>query len=128
LSTIKKIIEAFYDDKCQKVWRTWVDLKQTSGLSSGALSKHIKELVRQEVVKGEVKVNEKNRLKVFYTYTEKAFHIKGKEKPSLSPCCRIYIDKKTNKKYWQWGFLKKGKGKKRYFVEDSKDPYIYSES
>ena len=53
------------------------ETKRISVLSSGALSEFIKELVRQGVVKGEAKLNEKNRLQTFYAYTEKSFYMKG---------------------------------------------------
>lgn len=118
LETTENVIRAFYDTENKKISRTWNDLLEITGLSKGALSKHLKELVRQDVVKGVVKTH-KNRLTIFYVYTKKVFRIKGKTLPEEIPgnVCRIWFNDKGIKG-WQWGYMKKSKGGHKYFVAE----------
>lgn len=115
LQTVKNIVLAFYDDD-KKKQRTWTKLRELTRLSSGALSKHLRELVKQGVVKGEVKINDKNNMQVFYEYTEEFFVVEGKEDSTLIPAGRVYSDKKRIIGV-QWGYMKKGKSGRRYFVK-----------
>ena len=118
LESIEDIMRSFYNNKNKKTQRTWNDLKRVTMLSSGALSKHLKELVRQGVVKGIVRVHE-NRLTIFFEYTEKVFRIKGKILPEEIPgnVCRIWFNDKGIADY-EWGYMKKAKGGNKYFAAE----------
>lgn len=95
----------------------WTGLLEKTRLAKGTLDKWLKELVRQSVVKGEVRVVN-NRLIPFYTYNRKPFFMEGKEETSVEEACRVYFSDKEGIVGYQWGFLKKGKGKSRYFVPE----------
>jgi DNA-binding Lrp family transcriptional regulator len=114
LRTIETIIRAFYNDKSEKQERTRNELKQVTKLSSGVLSKHIKELICQGVIKGTVKIIQ-NRQTICYEYTENFIEIKGKRPQSMIDTCRITFNHKGIVGY-QWGYLKKGRGGAEYFI------------
>jgi DNA-binding Lrp family transcriptional regulator len=118
LQTIDDILRAFYNEKHEKEPRKWNDLMKITGLSNAVLSKHLRELIRQGVVKGEVRVPE-NKMEIFYEYTGKAYIVEGQE-PKLKEVTRIWFDKmgKEGAVKVEQGFLKKGKGGSRYFVEE----------
>jgi hypothetical protein len=118
LETIDDILRAFYNGKHEKIPRKWNDLLAITGLSNAVLSKHLRELIRQGVVKGEVKAPE-NTMEIFYEYTGKSYVVKGRT-PKLKEVTRIHFDKKGKDGIVkiEQGFLKKGKGKSRYFVKE----------
>lgn len=104
----------------------WKGLLEKKICSQGALDKWLKELVEQDVVKGEVKVvktKKGKRLIPFYTYNRKHFWIEGKEKIYPQEVCRIYFTEKGIVDY-EYGYLKKGKGRSLYFVtSEGKKPH-----
>lgn len=125
LKTIEKIITAFYDEKYEKTSRMWGDLKKITKLSSGILSDYVKELVRQNVIKGYVRVYE-NRLRMFFEYTDNPFVIEGRI-PKSDGAIRIRFVKKKGKIVgYERGHMKKGKYSRkekkyvRYFVKEEK--------
>ena len=128
LETIYDILRAFYNERNEKTPRTWNDLTRITRLSSGTLSKYLKELVRQGVVRGiigihkeekekdgEIKIRE--RLIPFYEYTEGFLSIKGKKRTAEKipgNVCRIWFNDKGIAKY-ELGSIRKKYGK-QYFV------------
>jgi hypothetical protein len=116
LATIQKILSAFFNEKEERIALTWAQLKQITKISQPALSKYMKELVAQNVIKGQSKVDNE-RLKVFYEYDGKqSFEIKGKKQVKVIETARIFHSEKGIEAV-KWGYLKKGKGKKFYFTE-----------
>jgi hypothetical protein len=143
LATIKKIVNAFYDkDKGAHMCfpRTWGNIKRLTGLSAGVLSKHMRTLINQDVVKVEKKLGEDGKLKTFYTYTRKAFTIEGKigqtevgkvpvetgegtievytfvpkegsKQPSTVPAARVHFDRSVVKDV-EWGYSRRGRKRK----------------
>jgi hypothetical protein len=81
-------------------------------LSSGALSKHLRELVSQGVVKRKIIINEKNSMREVYEYTEKFLVVRGKQPQAVeTDVLRVFhIDKKTS--IAQWGYTKKARKRK----------------
>jgi len=117
LETKDVIIRAFYDTQNERTPRTWNALLEITGLSRGALSKHLKELVRQGVVEGYVKVYH-DRLTTFYEYTEKFFRLKGKIPPGEIRGNVCQIEFRPDGLYAKWGHMKKGKHGSTYFVAE----------
>lgn len=118
METIDDILRAFYNEKHEKQPRKWNDLLEITGLSNAALSKHLRELIRQRVVRGEVRVeNRDSPMETFYEYTGKAFKITGRT-PKLTEVSRVYHAKGVGVVKIEQGFLKKGKGGSRYFVKE----------
>ncbi|MGA2308746.1 MAG: hypothetical protein ABSG57_04250 [Candidatus Bathyarchaeia archaeon] len=111
LRTKEKIIRAFYDEN-EKKHRSWSELKSLTKLSSGALSKHLRELVSQGVVKRKIIINEKNSMREVYEYTEKFLVVRGKQPQAVeTDVLRVFhIDKKTS--IAQWGYTKKARKRK----------------
>jgi hypothetical protein len=109
------IVSAFYDaDGTGKHTRTWGQLKELTGLSSGALSKHLKELLLDNVicrhknwqpVRGKTGVHPTSS----YEITGKSIEVEGKQSQTLEDDCRIYMIDKRIVGY-QVGYLKKGFG------------------
>jgi DNA-binding Lrp family transcriptional regulator len=90
---------AFYTDD-KKEFKTWAKLKEITKLSNGTLSKYIKELIEEEVVRGEVKVVN-NRLETLYEYTQKGVRMTGKPYrfwKSGRPQKRLADERKRKKK------------------------------
>jgi DNA-binding Lrp family transcriptional regulator len=114
LKTMKEISYAFYDEKDNKHQRTMKELKQITGLSSGVLSKHVRELVKQDVIRGTIKV-QNNRLTAFFEYNDRAaVKLEGKKPEKIKEAARIYMSDKE--RIVQLGHLVKGKGKSQRFI------------
>ena len=95
----------------------WKRLLEKKVCSKGALDKWLKELIRQNVVEGKIRVVN-NRFIPFFTYTRKFFFMKGKEETSVREACRVWFSEKKGIVGYQWGYLKKGRGNSRYFVPE----------
>jgi len=74
-STLSVVSACYEDDGITKKGRTWGELMRITGLSRGALSKHLKRLIVQGVIKP--KVNE-NNLRIFYEVTGNGITVKGR--------------------------------------------------
>jgi len=127
LQTIEKIVGAFYDENFEKRALTRKQLVELTGLSRVTLWKYMKELIRQGVIRGEVKVID-DSMEIIYEYTEKGYEIKGRT-PKIVDAARIKdevvsVDEETRertiKRTITPGILKVGKGGVRYFVERKK--------
>lgn len=103
LNTIQTIIEAFYDEQDNKQTRTWRELQQTAGLSAGALSKHLRDLIGQGVIK---------KVPAHYEYTERPVNIKGKKHRKVQEVIRFYKSRQNPKDIkYQLGYLTKPKAR-----------------
>lgn len=111
LNTMEIIAKAFYDEQYNKRRRTWRELKRMTGLSDGAISKHLKELIRQGVVKRVFAVTH-------YEYTGESVDIKGKKRQKMVEGARFYKNMRDSKdiQYQEGHFTKPkaGSTKKRF--------------
>lgn len=87
-----------------------MEIKQLTGLSKGILSKHIRELVKQGVIKGEVRVAN-NKLTMFFTATGKPYVTEGKIEDIDADV--IYVDPDYPSIIYERASMKKLKGGKR---------------
>jgi hypothetical protein len=117
LNSKKRILNAFYDvDEIEKHTRTWKQLKELTELSSGALSKHLKELLLGNVVcrrKSWESVQGKTHVHPIslYEITGKPIEITGKER-AVEEAVRFYQIEKEITVPYQWGHLKRGRGER----------------
>jgi DNA-binding transcriptional ArsR family regulator len=118
LETMKKIAAAFFNEKHEKVPRTWSELQDLTELSKGTLSKYTRELSRQGVIKTERRINNRSRFQTFYELTNATFQIKGKKDLALKPAYRIYHTKKHVVAV-ESGYTKRTRSGKRYFVRNT---------
>ena len=101
LNTMETITRAFYDEQYNNRRRTWRELKQMTGLSNGALSKHLKELIDQHVVRRVPAVT-------YYEYTGESVCIKGKKRQKMQEVTRFYKSRQNPKDIrYQEGYLTK---------------------
>lgn len=77
IKTMGTIVESLYDEQANCIWRTVLEITRATGLSRGVLSRHIRELVKQGVIKGEVRVAG-DRLTMFFAATGKPYVTEGK--------------------------------------------------
>lgn len=110
---ITEVLYAFYDEKQEKQERTWKELLAIFGKKrKGTLHKHLVELIRQGVVKGEIKA-QNGKLENFFKYTEKAVEIEGKapirEKEAL------FVPKDKVPKEFCTGYIIYRRGKRPYW-------------
>ena len=145
LQTVEKICSSFLDKPSKSlVWRTQSEISKYSNLSKASVSNYLSELVRQGVVKGEIRVDETGRLTPYYIYTGKCYEIIGKigeneiketrkkdgthqyafapkegsKQPSAIPTARIVYD--DNGISAQWGVSKRGKPRRKNEMELTK--------
>lgn len=95
-NTVRQIICALYDEKNNKQKLTIGEIRQKTGLSKSVLSKHIKELVKQEVIRGTIEVRKSDkseRLEAVYEHNEKIMYkLKGKKVSVPEEAVRFYYD------------------------------------
>jgi DNA-binding Lrp family transcriptional regulator len=126
LATMKTIVNA-----CSEKPMSVKQLKQATKLSASALSKHLRELIRQGVIKGKVVLNEANRMEDVFTHNPSAaLKMKGKKPQSVEETFRIYVPKdRKQRRFIQHGYtrtvrgvqdkLQRKKSKRKRFVPDS---------
>lgn len=111
LKTKEKIVRAFYDkDGVYTQRRTWKELKRLSKLSSGAVSKHLKDLVKQEMVVGKVIIDEKGSMKTVFEYNpDKCLDVKGDDRREVYTERNdvVRIDKSIQPYGATWGHYKR---------------------
>lgn len=145
LQTVHRIGSSFLDKSSKSlVWRTQSEISKYSNLSKASVSNYLPELVRQGVVKGEIRVDETGRLTPYYIYTGKCYEIIGKiceneikeirkkdgthqyafapkegsKQPSAIPAARLEVD--DNGIFVQWGVSKRGKPRRKNEMELTK--------
>ena len=96
LNIVVTLVTAFYTEEDGKQPRTWGFLLEALTKKLGkpktqpqkkTLHKYLVELIRQGIVRGEVKAVD-NRLVTFFEYTEALFHLKGKKRLSIKPATK----------------------------------------
>jgi len=116
LATMKKIMKA-----CDEKSMNMKELKRATKLSTGALSEHLRELIRQGVIGGRVVVNKANRMEDVFTHNPSAaLKMKGKKPQPVVETIRFRIPKDKEKpRLMQHGYTRKVKGGRKRFVPDS---------
>jgi DNA-binding Lrp family transcriptional regulator len=108
LNTMITIIDAFYGERENKQMRTWRELEQATGLSTGALSKHLRNLIDQGVIK---------KVPVHYEYTEEPIKIKGEKRLKMQEVTRFYKSRQDPQDILcQPGFLTKPKARSTKYL------------
>lgn len=113
IEIVSEVLHAFYNEKQAKQEKTWKELLTIFGKKrKGTLHKWLYELVRQGVVKGEVKAHN-GKLERFFKYTEDFVEIEGKapirEKEVL------FVPKDKVPKEFCTGYIIYRRGKRPYW-------------
>lgn len=123
LATMKKIMEA-----CDEKLMNMKELKRATKLSASALSKHLRELIRQGVIKGNVVVNKANRMENVFTYNPSAIlKMKGKKPQPAEEVFRYALpkDREERRLFVQHGYIRRVKNRTPYpSKKRNKKPFI----
>lgn len=87
-----KILRAFFNDKEERVKRTWKEAYDRSHLRKSRFSIHFRELVKKGVIRGTVIVDEKDRLISIYEFVNPLISMIGETKDTI----KLTIDEHKN--------------------------------